>query len=369
MSWRVKFIDFPLQWQQQREHLLPIIDDTLARGDVMLRQQLVDFETHLAEFVGTRHGVGVSNCTDGLRLIAHSLGIGPGDEVITVAHTFIATISPFVMRGAKPVFVDIGDDQLMDTSQLESAVTDRTRVIIPVHLNGRTVDMTDVLKVAESCGATVIEDAAQALGATIDGRTAGTLGLASTYSFYPAKMLGAPGDGGAVLTDSDRLAADVHRLRDHGRVTKTEVDGWGYNCRLDNLHAAILDWRLAQLPRWIEHRRALASIYDDLLADIDELDLPVGPDADPRRRDVYQNYTVMTDRRDELVRHLNDDGIEVLVSWPVPFHKQSGVGLSHWSLPNTERLSRRVLSLPMNAELKPSEVQFVAASVLRFFEK
>ncbi|GAA1145559.1 DegT/DnrJ/EryC1/StrS family aminotransferase [Nocardioides aquiterrae] len=367
MGWRVKFIDFPLQWEQQREFLLPIIDDTLARGDVMLRQQLADFERNLAAFVGTRHGVGVSNCTDGLRLIGHSLGIGPGDEVVTVAHTFIATISPFVMRGAKPVFVDIGDDQLMDTSQLEAAVTERTKVIIPVHLNGRTVDMTEVLKVAESCGAVVIEDAAQALGATIDGRTAGTMGLASTYSFYPAKMLGAPGDAGAVLTNDDQLDADVRRLRDHGRVTKTEVDGWGYNCRLDNLHAAILDWRLAQLPGWIEHRRTLAGIYDEMLNDIEELDLPVGPESDQRRRDVFQNYTVMTDRRDELVQHLTEDGIEVLVSWPVPFHKQSGVGLDHWSLPNTERLSRRVLSLPMNAELAVSDVEYVAASVRRFF--
>ncbi|ABL83717.1 MULTISPECIES: DegT/DnrJ/EryC1/StrS family aminotransferase [unclassified Nocardioides] len=367
MGWRVKFIDFPLQWEQQRAHLLPVIDDTLARGDVMLRHQLVDFEEHLAEFVGTRHGVGVSNCTDGLRLIAHSLGIGPGDEVVTVAHTFIATISPFVMRGASPVFVDIGDDQLMDTSQLEAAVTERTRVIVPVHLNGRTVDMTEVLRIAEACGATVIEDAAQALGATIDGRTAGSMGLASTYSFYPAKMLGTPGDGGAVLTDDDELTADIRRLRDHGRVSKTEVDGWGYNCRLDNLHAAILDWRLTQIPRWIEHRRTVADIYDQMLADIEGLDLPVGPDADPRRRDVYQNYTVMTDRRDDLVKHLNSDGVEVLVSWPVPFHKQSGVGLDHWNLPNTERLSRRVLSLPMNAELDLSQVEYVAESVRRFF--
>lgn len=367
MSWRVKFIDFPLQWERQRASLLPIIDETLANGDLMLRHQLADFESHLAAFVGTHHGVGVSNCTDGLRLIAHALDVGPGDEVVTVAHTFIATISPFVLRGATPVFVDIGADQLMDTSQLADAVTDRTKVIIPVHLNGRTVDMVEVRKVAASVGATVVEDAAQALGATLDGQTAGTMSLASTYSFYPAKMLGAPGDGGAVLTDDDRLDADLRRLRDHGRVTKTEVEGWGYNCRLDNLHAAILDWRLSQLPKWIEHRRALARLYDEMLSDIDGLDLPVGPNSDPRRRDVYQNYTVMTDRRDDLVKHLNDAGIEVLVSWPVPFHMQKGVGLSHWDLPMTERLSRRVLSLPMNAELTYDEVEYVADSVRRFF--
>ena len=367
MTWRVKFIDFPEQWRRQRDELLPIIEGTIAQGDLMLRQQLVDFESNLAAFNSSNHAVGVSNCTDGLRLLAHSLDIGPGDEVVTVAHTFIATISPFVLRGAKPVFVDIGDDQLMDTSQLASVVTERTKAIIPVHLNGRTVDMDEVLKVAASVGATVIEDAAQALGATYDGRTAGTMGLASTYSFYPAKMLGCMGDGGAVLTDDAALAKDLHRLRDHGRVTKTEVDGWGYNCRLDNLQAAILDYRLTQLPKWIDHRRKLASIYQEKLQVIEELDLPVGPDADPRRRDVFQNYTVMTDDRDELFEHLKADGIEVLISWPVPFHKQTNTGLVALGPAKHRTFERRVLSLPMNAELEESQVEYVADSVLRFF--
>jgi dTDP-4-amino-4,6-dideoxygalactose transaminase len=366
VTYRVKFIDFPLQWQRQKAELLPIIEDTIARGDLMLRQQLVDFETHLAAFNGSRHAVGVSNCTDGLRLLAHHLDIGPGDEVVTVAHTFIATISPFVLRGATPVFVDIGPDQLMDTSKLRDAVSERTRVIIPVHLNGRTVDMGEVLAVAAEVGAVVIEDAAQALGAQYRGRTSGTMGLASTYSFYPAKMLGALGDGGAVLTDDPSLAADLHRLRDHGRVTKSEVDGWGYNCRLDNLQAAILDYRLTKLPEWIEHRRGLARIYDEMLSGLPGLDLPVGPDADPDRHDVFQNYTVMHDRRDELVDHLRGEGIEILVSWPVPFHQQKGVGLDHWQLPETERLSARVLSLPMNAELEEDEVRLVAEKVRAF---
>jgi dTDP-4-amino-4,6-dideoxygalactose transaminase len=362
----VKFIDFPKQWERQKAELLPIIEDTIARGDLMLRQQLVDFESHLASFNGSEHAVGVSNCTDGLRLLAHQLDVGPGDEVVTVAHTFIATISPFVLRGATPVFVDIGADQLMDTTVLRDAVTDRTKIIIPVHLNGRTVDMDEVLKVADEAGAVVIEDAAQALGARYKGRTSGTMGLASTYSFYPAKMLGALGDAGAVLTDSRRLADDLHRLRDHGRITKSEVDGWGYNCRLDNLQAAVLDYRLSKLPDWIEHRRGLARIYHEMLQEVSGLDLPVGPDEDPDRRDVFQNYTVMHDQRDSLVEHLRQQGIEILVSWPVPFHRQHGVGLDHWRLPETERLSRRVLSLPMNAELDESEVRFVAEQVRAF---
>lgn len=367
MDWRVKFVDYPEQWRRQREELLPVIEGTIAAGDLMLRQQLVDFETHLAEFNGSEHAVGVSNCTDGLRLLAHALDVGPGDEVVTVSHTFIATISPFVLRGATPVFVDIGEDHLMDTDQLAAVVTERTKVVIPVHLNGRTVDMDAVQKAADSVGAVVLEDAAQALGAKIDGRTAGTFGLASVYSFYPAKMLGAMGDGGAVLTDDASLTRRLHQLRDHGRVTKSGVDGWGYNCRLDNLQAAILDWRLGRLPSWIERRREVARGYTMLLSGIDGLEIPAGPDDDPRRYSVFQNYAVTTDDRDGLVEHLRADGVETLVSWPVPMHQQPGLGLEHWSLPDTERLCRRVLSLPMHAELEDWQVEYVATSVRRFF--
>jgi dTDP-4-amino-4,6-dideoxygalactose transaminase len=367
VEWRVKFVDYPEQWRRQREALLPIIEDTIARGDLMLRQQLFDFEAQLAQFNGSEYAVGVSNCTDGLRLLAHALDIGEGDEIVTVAHTFIATVSPFVLRGARPVFVDIGADHLMDTDQLVSAISQRTRAVIPVHLNGRTVDMAAVQKAAESVGAVVIEDAAQALGATFDGRTSGTFGLASTYSFYPAKMLGAMGDGGAVLTDDRALAERLRQLRDHGRVTKSEVDGWGYNCRLDNLQAAILSWRLTQLPAWIERRRAVARAYTAMLSDLDGIELPVGPDEDPRRTDVYQNYAVTTDRRDALAAHLRDDGIETLVSWPVPVHRQRGLGLDNWILPNTEQLCDRVLSLPMQVELEDWQVEYVASSVRRFF--
>lgn len=367
MDWRVRFVDYPEQWRRQRGELLPVIEDTLAAGDLMLRHQLSGFETRLAAFNTSRRAVGVSNCTDGLRLLAHALDVGPGDEVVTVAHTFVATISPFVLRGATPVFVDIGPDHLMDTAELAAKVTERTKVIIPVHLNGRTVDMPIVRHLAGEVGATVLEDAAQALGATLDGQNAGTFGLASTYSFYPAKLLGTFGDGGAVLTDDEALADRLLRLRDHGRVAKAEMDGWGYNCRLDNLQAAVLDWRLARLPEWIERRRELARLYEERLGDVPDLELPVGPNADGRRYDVFQNYPVTTDARDRLAEHLRADGIETLISWPIPMHRQKGLGLDHWNLPHTERLCDRVLSLPLHPELADEQIDIVAGSVRRFF--
>jgi dTDP-3-amino-2,3,6-trideoxy-4-keto-D-glucose/dTDP-3-amino-3,4,6-trideoxy-alpha-D-glucose/dTDP-2,6-dideoxy-D-kanosamine transaminase len=367
MDWRVKFVDYPQQWRRQRAELLPVIEDTIARGDLMPAEQLLGFEAELARFIGSGRAVGVSDCTDGLRLLAHALDIGAGDEVVTVAHTFVATLSPFVLRGATPILADVGDDHLMDTDQLADLVTERTRVIVPVHLNGRTADMDAVQKAADSVGAVVLEDAAQALGAAFDRRTAGTFGLASTYSFNPAKMLGALGDAGAVLTDDVALADRLLALRDHGRVGPSGLDGWGYNSRLDNLQAAVLGWRLRQVPEWIQRRRALAARYDEMLRDLPELEVPVAPDADPRRFDVYQNYPVTTDRRDALAAHLRDDGVETRISWPVPLHRQRGLGLDHWRLPNTERLCRRVLSLPLNPELEDWQVEYVAAGIRRFF--
>jgi len=310
--------------------------------------------------------VGVSNCTDGLRLLAHALDIGPGAEVVTAAHTFIATLSPFVLRGAHPVLVDIGGDHLVDADELEQLVGPRTQLIVPVHLNGRVCNMGPIMKAAESVGALVVEDAAQALGATWHGQTSGTFGLASVYSFYPAKLLGAPGDGGAVLTNDRSLAHRVRSLRDHGRVTKSSVNGWGYNCRLDNLHAAILDWRLTHLPKWIDRRRAIARIYAERLDGLEDLDLPPGPDTDPQRRDVFQNYVVGTTQRDDLVTYLTEHGVETLVSWPVPLHHQEGLDLAHWSLPRTEQLCRRVVSLPMHVELDDWQVNYVCDQVRTF---
>ncbi len=366
-------MDFPRQWHLQRDSLMPIIERTLAQGDLIMRQQLVDFEAHLAAFVGVAHAVGVSNCTDGLRLLAHALDVGPGGEVLTVSHTFVASISPFALRGATPILVDIGEDHLMDPGALAELLGGQppaggasSRLVVPVHLNGRACDMAAICQAAGDAGAIVIEDAAQALGAKVGGRSAGAFGLASAFSFYPAKILGALGDGGAVLTDDAELAGRLRSLRDHGRVTKTTLEGWGYNCRLDNLQAAVLDWRLTQLPKWINRRRSLARRYDEQLAGVPGLTIPAGPDAGAGRLDVYQNYVVSVDGRDDLVARLAERGIETLVSWPVPLHHQPGLGLDGWSLPATEFASDHVVSLPMHVQLDDWQVDYVCDQLKEF---
>ncbi len=361
----VRFWDPSKSFLLMEEEVMDTMRGVLASGDLVMRQQMEDFEEHLAAFVGVAHGVGVSNCTDGLRLTLEALGIGQGDEVITVAHTFVATMAAIHHVGATPVLVDVAADHNMDVEQLNGAVTPRTRAIIPVHLNGRLCRMDAVMAVATAHDLLVIEDSAQALGGSFDGVRGGAWGAAAAFSFYPAKLLGAYGDAGIVVTSDAELAARLRALRDHGRVSKTELNGWGYNCRLDNLQAAVLDMKLRHLPAWIERRRHLAGMYDESLAGLKGVNRPPAPDLG-RFHDVFQNYVIESERRDDLVSHLSSRGIETLVSWPTPMHHQP-LGLSHYKLPVTKALSDRVVSLPMYPELEDSQVIEVAAAVQDFF--
>src|SRR5690242_6154596 len=322
------------------------IRDVLSKGDLIMRHQMEDFEHNLAAFVGTADAVGVSNCTDGMRLLLEALGIGPGDEVITVSHTFMATMSVIHQVGATPVLVDVGADHNMNVDLVEAAITPRTRAIMPVYLNGRLVRMDRLMEIARAHDLLVIEDTAQALGGAYDGVRGGAWGVAGAFSFYPAKLLGAYGDAGAIVTSDSGLAQKVRELRDHGRVSKTGFSGWGWNCRHDNLQAAVLDLKLRKVPDWITQRRTLATIYDEELAEVPGVKRPPAPNGGPFF-DVYQNYVIEADRCDELGGHLAAKGIETLVSpGPIPNHKQP-VGLDHLRLPRTEELCAKVLSLPL----------------------
>lgn len=368
MEWRVRFVDYPAQFRKMEGQIMDTVRTVLCRGDLMLRQQLREFEANFAAFVGTKYAVGVSNCTDALRLSLHAAGIEPGDEVITVSHTFVATAAAIHHVGATPVLIDIGDDHNMNVALVERATTRRTKALLPVHLNGRLCDMGALMPLAEKHGLVVIEDSAQALGASYDGKRGGSFGLAGCFSFYPAKLLGAFGDAGAVVTDRQDFADRIRFLRDHGRTPEGDIAEWSFNCRMDNLQAALLDLKLKQLPDWLKRRRELAQLYHRLLCGIEEVRLPPPPDSDGRYFDIYQNYEIEARDRDSLVAHLKTAGVEILIPWGgKAVHQFEALSLSHYHLPRTECLMQGVLMLPLTTELADEQVEYVAEVIRDFY--
>ncbi len=366
MSYRVPFIDPREHYRRIKSEVDFAITDTLAKGDLVLRQQLRDFENHLAEFVGVRYAVGVNSCYHALHFSLLAAGVGPGDEVITVGHTFVATVSAIVHTGAKPVLVDVRDDYNMAPDLFEAAVTPNTKAVIPVHLNGRVCEMNGIMAVAKKHGLAVIEDAAQALGATFQDKMAGSFGLAGCFSFYPFKSLGGLGDGGAVTTDDPKVARLATLVRFNGEDRQTgEFHHHGYTALLDNVQAAVLDVKLRHLPNWIEHRRKIASLYREGLKGIESLRLPHF--SDDRYFDSYQNYVIRTERRDELRQYLNEQGVETLVHWPKPMWEYKGLRLDNPGLPETESICREVISLPMSAETTLENVDITVGCVRDFF--
>lgn len=367
MAYKVPFVNYPKNYQGLKKEILKTIDDVLSRGDLILRKDVEDFEKNIASFVGTKYAIGLNSGTDAMFFSLLAAGIGPGDEVITVSHTFVASIAVIVQAGAKPILVDVGEDFVMDTEQLEKAITKKTKAIIPVHLNGRMCDMEKIIEIAKTNNLIVIEDAAQALGAKFRDKKAGSIGVTSCFSFYPAKILGSFGDGGAVTTNSKKIAEKIKLLRDHGQKTKKEIVCYGWNSRLDNIQAAILNMKFKYLPEWIKKRREIAKVYNKGLSGIKELKLPPAPDLDSRFFDVFQNYVLRAQKRDKLFKFLKENGVETLIKDPIPNHWQKGLSLSHFHLPLTEQLAKEVISLPIFPELTNGEVKYVIDCIKKFY--
>jgi dTDP-3-amino-2,3,6-trideoxy-4-keto-D-glucose/dTDP-3-amino-3,4,6-trideoxy-alpha-D-glucose/dTDP-2,6-dideoxy-D-kanosamine transaminase len=366
LSYRVPFIDPREHYRRIKSEIDFAITDTLAKGDLVLRQQLRDFEKNLAEFVGVKYAVGVNSCYHALHFSLLAAGVGPGDEVITVGHTFVATVSAIVHTGAKPVLVDVRDDYNMAPDQFEAAVTPSTKAVIPVHLNGRVCDMDGIMAIAKKRGLAVIEDAAQALGATFRGKRAGSFGLAGCFSFYPFKSLGGLGDGGAVTTDDPEVSRFATLVRFNGEDRQTgEFHYHGYTALLDNVQAAVLDVKLRHLPSWIEHRRTIANLYREGLEGIEGLYLPHF--ASDQCFDSYQNYVIRTEHRNELRQYLKDQGVETLVHWAKPMWEHKDLGLGNPRLPETQSICREVISLPMSAETTPENVDIIVSCIRDFF--
>lgn len=366
-SRNVLFFNYPHVFTANEDSFLSIIRDVGRRGAFIMQKDLIELEQNLAFYTGAKYAVGVANATDAIQLGLMAGGIDPGDEIIFCSHTMVATASAIHFAGALPVPVETGPDHLIDPDSIEAAITSRTRAIMPTQLNGRTSNMDAIAGVAERNGLAVYEDAAQALGSRFKGKCAGTFGVASCISFYPAKVLGCLGDGGAVLTNDENVYRKVLALRDHGRDETGEIIMWGLNSRLDNIQAALLDYQLKNYPKVIDRRRAIAALYQERLGDLEQLVLPPAPDSDPDHFDVYQNYEIEAERRDELKAYLAERGVGTLIQWGgKAVHQFRRLGFTQ-TLPFTERLFERMLMLPMNMSLSDDDVHYVSDCIIQFY--
>jgi dTDP-4-amino-4,6-dideoxygalactose transaminase len=365
----IPFFNYPALFAEEEGELMPIIHDVLRRGAYIMQKDLLRFEENLARYLGVKHVIGVADGTVAIMMGLRAAGIGPGDEVILPSHTFVATAAAVHHVGALPVLADCGRDHLITAEAIEARLTPRTRAILPVQLNGRTANMDGILQIASERGLKIVEDSCQALGSQFRGRFAGTFGVAGTCSFYPSKTLGCFGDGGAVFTNDDAAAEYMRLLRDHGRSPHGDVIEWGYNSRLDNVQAAILDFKLARYDKAIARRRQLARIYDERLGGLREVLLPPGPGADPLHFDIFQNYEIEAERRDELRAYLDANGVKTILQWGgKTIHQFPELGLNH-DLPYTDGMTRRFMLLPMNTALADDDVEYICDLVCRFYRR
>jgi dTDP-4-amino-4,6-dideoxygalactose transaminase len=362
----VPFCDLKLQYLSIKEEIDGAIKRVLSSGWFILGQEVEAFEKEFAAYVGARHGIGVGSGTEALHLALLACGVGPGDEVITVSHTAVATIAAIELTGARPVFVDIDPlSYTMDPSQLEEVITSATKVILPVHLYGQVADMNPILATARRHGLKVVEDAAQAHGAEYQGRKAGSLADVACFSFYPTKNLGAYGDGGMIVTNDPALAERLGLLRQYGWAENYVSCIKGLNSRLDELQAAILRVKLRWLDEWNAVRRKHAKLYDQLLRDT-ACTTPVEMEYG---KHCYHLYVIRHERRDELQKFLRERGVGALVHYPAPVHLQEAyqdLGLREGALPVTEQCSRQVLSLPVAPELSEEQIKTVCDLMVEF---
>lgn len=365
---RVRFVEPGKLYQTLKSELDAAYFDVMSTGQLIDRHHLKQFEDNLARFVGTKYAVGLNSGYDALHMSLRAAGIGPGDEVIVPAHTFVASCSAIVNVGATPVLVDVRDDFNIDPDLAAKAVTSRTKAIMPVHLSGHACDMDRIMEIATRHDLVVVEDACQSLGATFRGKQVGSFGDTGCWSFYPFKILGGYGDGGAITTDDPEIAEFVRRMRYNGEDRETgEYHGHGFTCLLDNLQAAFLDIKLRHLPAWIEQRRALAARYRHELGDLSNLMLPHYEGADPRYRDAFQNYTVRAKEGEAFSSHLRARGVEVLTQFRKPYYKHAALHLEDKGFPTVEAISREVCSLPMNVEIDEDDVAYVIEQVRSFY--
>ncbi|MCB0378285.1 MAG: DegT/DnrJ/EryC1/StrS family aminotransferase [Bdellovibrionales bacterium] len=366
---KVPFFNYPYVYTNDKDSYLKVIDDVCSRGAFIMQKDLQEFEQRIADYCGVKYAVGVANATDGLQIGMMAGGIGPGDEVIVCSHTMIATASAVHFAGATPVPVEVGPDRNIDVASIEAAITDKTKAICPTQLNGRVANMDAIEAIAKKHNLQVYEDAAQALGAEFKGKKAGSFGVAACFSFYPAKILGCFGDGGIVTTNDEKVYDKMLLLRDHGRSHKTgEVECWGYNTRLDNLQAAILNYNFDTYEDVIKRRRQMAGLYQERLGGLSQVQLPPPPVDGGDYFDVYQNYEISADRRDELKAFLAEKGVGTLMQWGgTAVHQFPKLGFKQ-SLPKTDEFFKKMIMIPLNMSMTDDDVHYVCDQITSFYK-
>ena len=367
----VPFFNYPDLYSRDRENFLKIFDDVCSRGAFILQKELSDFEVELKEYVGSKFAYGVSDGTNAMILGLKASGIANGDKIIMSSHTYIATAAAVKLVGATPVFADIGYDNLICPNSVEKMAKKGASAVMVTQLNGRCCNMDAIEAVCQKHGLKLFEDSAQALGAKYKGKPAGTFGAFGTYSFYPAKILGCFGDGGALITDEKHIADDVSMRRDHGRTESGEIGLWGTNSRLDNIQAAFLLFKLNKLNLAIKRRREIAAIYDRNLKAISEIILPPGPVESDIYFDVFQNYEIEVKDRDELRSYLHSKGVGTLVQWGgKAVHQLENLNFEdsqNFQLEKTEDFFTKCMMLPMNETLSDQDLEYITDLILVFY--
>ncbi len=363
----IKYLDLQAQYKTIQPEVDAAIQQVISSCAFTLGPAVANFEAEFAAYCDCSHCVAVNNGTNALLLALRALDVGPGDEVVTAANTFIATVAAIIHAGAKPVLVDVDpESRNLDPILLKMAISPKTKVIIPVHLYGRTADMDPILTIAKTHGVVVLEDCAQAHGAQYRGRVAGSMGKMGAFSFYPGKNLGAYGEGGAIVTSDEKAAKALRKLRDHGSDRKYYHDMIGYNARMEGIQGAVLGVKLKHLNSWNKERNRVAVSYNRLLKGT--------PVKTPALHDdyfqVFHLYVIETEQRDKLQAYLKEQGIVTLIHYPVPNHLQKALdylGYRRGDFPVTEKLADEILSLPIYPEMTEEQIEFVASQVKGFF--
>lgn len=360
----VRFVDLGRQYLRLRTEILEKFDEISRSGDYILSREGAAFEQEFADYCGVPHAIGVGNGSDALLLSLLALGVGPGDEVVTVPNSFVASAWVIARTGARIVFCDTGEDMNMDPARLREAVTPKTKAVLPVHLTGRVADMDAILKVAREFNLRVVEDAAQAVGARRNGRRAGAFGDCAGFSLHPLKNLHVHGDGGVITTPDPDICAFLKKSRNHGLRNRDECEFWGMNSRLDEVQAAIARIKLPRLDEWNERFRTLAGRYRLGLEGVAGI-----PGEESGEEPVYHRFMIRHEQRDALQAHLAARGVETKVNYPIPLHLQpaaAGLGYREGDFPVAERLARTILSLPLYPELEEDDVDYVIETIKDF---